>query len=58
METKKLPNAKPLTIDGTYHQSLSKAAKAHFVSRITLRNYITGKLKRSVLEGLRVELVK
>ena len=55
--TKKLPNAKPVLVNGEYYPGLSQAAKAHFTNRATLANYMAGKIKRSALEGLRVELV-
>ena len=58
MKEKKLPNAKPVIVNDEYYQSLSQAARAHFTNRVTLANYMTGKTKRSALDGLRVELAK
>ena len=55
--TKKLPNAKPVLVNGIRYPSLSQAAKAHFTNRVTLANYMMGKTKRSALEGMVIRLV-
>ena len=58
MKEKRLPNAKPILVNGTYYQSMSQAARAHHVSKFALKCYTERRVKRSVLQGLRVELVK
>ena len=58
MKEKKLPNAKPVIVNGEYYQSLSQAARAHHVSKPALKNYMDGKVKKSVLRGVIVRLIK
>ena len=57
MTTRKAHNAKPVLANGIRYSSLEEAATALYVSKQTLKNYIEGKAKKSVLEGLRIEYV-
>ena len=59
MKSKNHPNnAKPCIADGKHYGSLTECADAHFVCRNTLTNYIRGRVKKSVLQGLKVELAE
>ena len=55
--TKKAQNAKPVLANGIRYSSLEEAAAALYVNKQTLKNYIEGKAKKSVLEGMKVEYV-
>ena len=57
MKTRKAQNAKPVLANGVRYPSLEEAADALYVSKNTLLNYIEGKVKKSVLEGMRIEYV-
>ena len=55
--TKKAQNAKSVLANGIRYSSLEEAAAALYVNKNTLLNYIEGKVKKSVLEGIKIENV-
>lgn len=50
-----LSMSKPVIADGIRYKSIRECAKAHYVSYQTLLDYINGKVKHSILQGLNIK---
>ena len=49
--------SKPVVADGTIYPSMTTCANALYVDRNTLRNYLNGKYKNTMLDGMDIHLM-
>lgn len=53
-----LSKSKKITVDGVAYKSVKAAAKELFVSSQTIFDYLNGKVKNSILEGVHIEILE